>query len=73
MNSSIIATGIILTILFIILSSLGFGLFYLLYDREGSRRTVMALTVRVALSMTLFLGLLIAIHVGWITPNPPPL
>jgi len=69
----ILATTLILTILLIIVSSLGFGLFYLLIDQYGSKRTLMALTVRVTLSMTMFLGLLIAIYFGWIIPNPPPL
>jgi len=66
-----VATVIILAILSLILSSLGFGMFYLLSDQNGSKRTAMALSVRVVLSMALFLGLLIAIHLGWIIPNPP--
>ena len=73
MGSSIFATVVIVTILFLILASLGFALFYLLAEENGSRSTLMALQVRVALSMTLFLGLLTAIHMGWIIPNPPPL
>jgi Trk-type K+ transport system membrane component len=73
MGLSNFATVLILTVLFTILSSLGFGMFYLLLDQYGSKRTFMALSVRVALSMSLFLGLLIAIHFGWIIPNPPPL
>lgn len=73
MSSSIFATVIILTAIFIILSSLGFGLFYLLCDANGSKRTMYALSARIVLSMTLFFGLLIAIHCGWIAPNPPAL
>ena len=73
MSSSIIATFIILTTLFTILTSLGFGLFYLLFEENSSKRTFMALSVRVALSMCLFIGLLGAIHLGWVIPNPPNL
>jgi len=73
MISSSLATFIILSMLFIILSSLGFGLFYLLFDPNGSKRTFMALSMRIALSMFLFIGLLGAIHLGWIIPNPPNL
>lgn len=73
MSSSIFATVIILTILFLILSSLGFGLFYLLFAARGGKQTLTALKIRVVLSMTLFLGLLMAVHCGWIYPNPPSL
>jgi Trk-type K+ transport system membrane component len=73
MGSSIFATIIILTTIFIILSSLGFGLFYLLCDGNGSKRTMYALSVRIVLSMGLFLGLLLAVYNGWIIPSPPPL
>lgn len=73
MTSSTFATFIILATLFLIVFSLGFGLFYLLFDQKGSRRTFMALSVRVTLALLLFLGLITAIHFGWIQPNPPPL
>lgn len=73
MGSSIIATVIILTTILAILSSLGYGLFYLLCDTNGSKRTMYALSARISLSMILFLGLLISVHNGWIIPNPPPL
>ena len=73
MEITTIATTIILTVLFVILSSLAFGLFYLLRNPSGTGRTATALSVRVGLSMMLFLCLLLAIHEGWIMPNPPPL
>lgn len=73
MGSSTFATILILATIFIILSSLGFGLFYLLCDSNGSKRTLYALSIRVVLSMALFLGLLLAVHCGWIVPNPPSL
>jgi len=49
-----------------ILFSLGSALFYLMKDKGGSNRTVNALTVRIGLSVALFLLLLLANHLGWI-------
>ncbi len=49
-----------------ILFSLGSALFYLMRDKGGSNRTVNALTVRIGLSVALFLLLLLANHLGWI-------
>lgn len=73
MTSSMVATLIILSTIFLILSSLGFGLFYLLFNQHTGRQAVAALSIRIALSITLFLGLLLAVHFNWITPAPPPL
>ncbi len=73
MTSSSLATFVILTILFLVLSSLALSLYYLLSDPKGSKRTFTALSVRVSLAMLLFIGIIIAIYLGWITPNPPPL
>lgn len=49
-----------------ILGSLGSALVYLMRDRGGSNRTVNALTVRIGLSIVLFLFVLFAYHMGWI-------
>jgi Trk-type K+ transport system membrane component len=73
MNSSTVGTLIILAMIFLILSSLGFGLFYLLFNQHSGKQTLQALSIRIGLSMTLFLGLLIAIYFGWVIPEPPPL
>lgn len=54
-----------------ILISLGTGFFYLMKDKGQSDRTVKALTVRIALSITLFVLLLIAAATGLITPHAP--
>ena len=61
----------IVLILLAIIASLGSGLFFLLKDRSDSKRTVKALTVRIALSFGLFLILLILIFTGVIHPNTP--
>ena len=52
-----------------ILVSLGSGLVYLFRDDVDSRRTVRALTVRVGLSIGLFIMLVIAALLGWIEPG----
>jgi len=55
--------------IFLILSSLGAGLYYLLHDQGKNKRVVRALTVRITLSIILFIGLFIAFAMGWITPH----
>jgi len=54
-----------------ILISLGTGFVYLMKDKGQSDRTVKALTVRIALSITLFVLFLIAAATGLITPHAP--
>jgi hypothetical protein len=49
-----------------ILVSLGSALFYLMKDPSGTTRTVKALTVRIGLSVALFLFVLLAHSLGWI-------
>ncbi|HHW75486.1 MAG TPA: twin transmembrane helix small protein [Xanthomonadaceae bacterium] len=56
-------------VLLLILASLGSGLFFLIHDQSRSPRAVKALTVRVALSVGLFLLLLLAYAVGLIKPH----
>jgi hypothetical protein len=49
-----------------ILGSLASALFYLMRDKGTSNKTVNALTVRIGLSVALFLFLLFANWMGWI-------
>jgi len=49
-----------------ILASLASALVYLMKDKGGSNRTVRALTVRIGLSIALFLFVLFAHRMGWI-------
>jgi len=61
---------IIIVIAFIgILVSLGSALVYLVRDRGSTNRTVNALTVRVGLSVALFLFILFSYWMGWIQPR----
>lgn len=59
----------VLIVLGAIVASLASGLIYLNRDQGGSRRTVRALTVRVSLSVALFVLLYIAYFAGWIQPH----
>ena len=55
---------IIVVFLLLILGSLASGLYYLVKDKGNSDRTVKALTIRVALSVTLFLLLMAGFYFG---------
>lgn len=58
----------IVVILFVvfILASLGSALYYLIKDKGQSERAVKALTVRVALSVALFVMLMLGFYFGLI-------
>ncbi len=55
---------VVIAFLVIILLSLGSAMFYLIRDKGSSDRTVKALTVRVALSVTLFALLMLGYYFG---------
>ena len=50
----------------VILGSLASALFYLMKDKGTTNRTVNALTVRIGLSVAVFVMLLFAHWMGWI-------
>ncbi len=52
-----------------ILFSLGSALFYLMRDKGATNRTVNALTIRVGISVALFLFILFSYWMGWIAPR----
>jgi branched-subunit amino acid transport protein AzlD len=53
----------------LIIASLGSALFFLMKDKGRSNRTVQALAMRVGLSITLFLIVLVSYKMGWIQPT----
>jgi hypothetical protein len=53
----------------LIIASLGLALFFLMRDKGKSNRTVQALAMRVGLSISLFLIVLVAYKLGWIKPT----
>lgn len=68
MNDSL-KTLIIVAFLVLILYNLGAGLYYMLVDKGQTKRTVNALSKRIALSIGLVLLLLFAVWMGWIQPH----
>ena len=60
---------IIVAFLFAIIGSLFSGLFFLMKDKGASERTVKALTVRVSLSVLLFVLLMIGFATGVLQPH----
>ena len=68
MNDSL-KTLVIVAFLVVILWNLGAGLYYMLVDKGTTKRTVNALTKRIALSVALILLVALAIYMGWITPH----
>jgi apolipoprotein N-acyltransferase len=60
---------LIVACLIAIVVSLGSGLFHLVNDKGESKRMVRALTVRIALSVALFILLFIAWSQGMIQPH----
>jgi uncharacterized membrane protein len=67
---TIIIKAILVLLLIFILFSLGSALYFLVHDKANSDRIVKALTWRVGLSLLLFVILLIAFAMGWISPHP---
>lgn len=60
---------LIVVVLLAILISLFSGMFFLVKDKGESKRTIKALTVRIVLSVALFVLLMIAFATGLIQPH----
>ena len=60
---------LVVLLLFTIIASLFSGLFYLIRDKGASDRTVRALTVRISLSLLLFVLLMIGYATGLLQPH----
>lgn len=59
----------IIFVMIIIAGSLASGLFFLVRDPEDSKRTVKALTIRITISLILFIFLFIGFKMGLIKPH----
>jgi hypothetical protein len=63
---------ILIVVLFAgIVGSLAIALFHLSSSKGDSKKMVRALSVRIGLSIALFLLLMLAWRLGWITPRVP--
>lgn len=61
---------VVIVLLLLIFASLGSALFFLFSDKPGSHRTVKALTVRIGLSILLFVMLMAGYYFGLIGKHP---
>lgn len=52
-----------------IIVSLGFAMFFMLNDNGPKKRTVNALIIRVGLSVSLIVILIVSYFMGWIQPH----
>lgn len=59
----------IIFVMIIIAGSLFSGLFFLIRDTGNSKRTVKALTIRISISLILFVFLFIGFRLGLISPH----
>ena len=59
----------LIVMLLIILSTLGSGLYYLMNHQSDTQKTVKMLTFRIALSLLLFVILMLSFGFGLITPH----
>lgn len=57
---------ILLVLLGLVVISLFSGLYFMYRDKGKSRRTVIALTIRVALSVTIFAIVIVGFIMGWL-------
>ena len=60
---------VVVAFLAVILWNLGAGLYYMLVDKGTTKRTVNALTRRIAISIALILLVILAMYMGGITPH----
>jgi hypothetical protein len=60
---------IIILFLIAILGSLFSGMYFMLHDKGGSTRSVKALSIRIGLSLLLFILLIAMYYAGLIHPN----
>ena len=58
--------SILVGLLMQVVISLFSGLYFMYRDKGKSRRTVIALTIRVALSVTIFAIIIVGYFMGWI-------
>ena len=57
---------VVLICFLIILASLGSAFFFLMKDKSQTNRTVKALSMRIGVSVALFLFILLSYYMGWI-------
>lgn len=66
---NLLIKAIVVLLMIFIFFALGSALYFLVHDKGDSKRIVKALTWRIALSLVLFIILLIAFAFGWLVPH----
>lgn len=69
METALLIKSLVVVALLMIVASLGVALFRLQRERDGSTGTVRALTIRIALSIALFLLLVVGYLAGVVVPH----
>lgn len=72
MEPDLIFKGIIILLLVIIFISLTTGMLFLIQDKGKSDRTVKSLTVRIVLSLIVFIMLIVGFATGILKPHGLP-
>jgi cytochrome bd-type quinol oxidase subunit 2 len=68
-SGAVLFKALVVLLLLVILAALTSGMFFLVKDKGESDRTVKSLTVRIVLSVALFLLLFIGFATGLIEPH----
>jgi heme/copper-type cytochrome/quinol oxidase subunit 4 len=58
---------VIIILLFAVIASLFSGLYFVYKDKGNSNRAVISLTIRIGLSILVFVILMVSYYFGWIT------
>jgi TRAP-type C4-dicarboxylate transport system permease large subunit len=53
----------------VVVFNLGQALYFMMTDKDGSKRTAWALTRRIGLSLLLILMVIVGIKLGWLHPH----
>lgn len=69
MSAELIFKILVIVMLLVIFGALTSGMFFLVRDKGASNRTVQSLTVRIVLSIILFILLLVGFATGLIKPH----
>jgi hypothetical protein len=60
---------VVIVLLIAVIASLFSGLYFVYRDKGGSNRAVIALTIRISVSLVVFALLMASYYFGWIGPN----
>jgi len=69
MSDHWIVKFIVYAFMVLIVLSLGSGLYFILFKKGKSEEAAKALTIRIGLSLTLFILLFVAFAMGWLKPH----